>query len=50
MSKNMQDFFDSVGKTALLTREEEVELSKLIEEGDRSARDRMIKANNYGDA
>ena len=45
MSKNMQDFFDSVGKTSLLTREEEVELSKLIEEGDRAARDRMIKAN-----
>ncbi len=45
MSKNMQDFFESVGKTNLLTREEEVELSKLIEQGDRKARDKMIRAN-----
>lgn len=45
MSKNMQDFFESVGKTDLLTREEEVELSKLIEKGDQKARDRMIRAN-----
>ena len=45
MSKNMQDFFESVGKTNLLTREEEVELSKLIEMGDQKARDKMIRAN-----
>lgn len=45
MSKNLQDFFESVGKTNLLTREEEVELSKKIEMGDQRARDRMIKAN-----
>ena len=45
MSKNLQDFFESVGKTNLLTREEEVELSKKIEKGDLSARDKMIRAN-----
>ncbi len=45
MSKNLQSFFKSVGKTDLLTREEEVELSKRIEAGDMSARDRMIRAN-----
>ena len=45
MSKNLQNFFKSVGKTDLLTREEEVELSKRIEAGDMSARDRMIRAN-----
>ena len=45
MSKNMQDFFEAVGQTALLTREEEIELSKRSEAGDKSARDRMIKAN-----
>ena len=45
MSKNMQDFFESVGKTDLLSREEEVELSKMMEKGDKSARDKMIRAN-----
>jgi RNA polymerase primary sigma factor len=45
MSKNMQDFFESVGKTNLLTREEEVELSKRMENGDQRARDQMIRAN-----
>jgi len=43
--KPLQHFFSSVGKTALLTREEEVELSKKIEQGDQKARDRMIRAN-----
>tara|TARA_B100000131_G_scaffold265382_1_gene262913 strand:+ start:122 stop:853 length:732 start_codon:yes stop_codon:yes gene_type:complete len=45
MSKDLQDFFGAVGKTALLTREEEVELSKKIEKGDMRARDKMIRAN-----
>ena len=47
MQKNasLQSFFKSVGKTRLLTREEEVELSKKIEQGDHRARDRMIRAN-----
>jgi RNA polymerase primary sigma factor len=45
MSAALQDFFKSVGKTRLLTREEEVELAKRIEKGDSRARDRMIRAN-----
>lgn len=45
MSKDLQGFFKKVGETALLTKEEEVELSKKIEAGDLSARARMIKAN-----
>ena len=45
MSKPLQSFFESVGKTRLLTREEEIELSKRIEKGDSRARDRMIRAN-----
>ena len=38
-------FFKDVGKTNLLTRDEEVSLSKRIEKGDKAARDRMIQAN-----
>ena len=45
MSGNLQQFFTEVGKTDLLTREEEVVLSKLIEKGDKRARDHMIQAN-----
>ena len=45
MKDNLQRFFKSVGETRLLTREEEVELSKKIEQGDLRARDRMIRAN-----
>lgn len=45
MASDLKEFFKSVGKTNLLTREEEVELSKRIEKGDRAARDRMIRAN-----
>ena len=45
MSDSLQRFFKSVGKTDLLTREEEVELSKKIELGDQRARDKMIRAN-----
>jgi len=45
MSDNLQQFFKQVGKSKLLTREEEVELSKKIEEGDDRARQRMINAN-----
>lgn len=37
--------FDSVGKANLLSAEEEIELSKRIEQGDKAARDRMIQAN-----
>ena len=43
--KKTATLFDAIGKTKLLTAEEEVELSKRIEKGDLAARDRMIKAN-----
>ena len=45
MASNLQEFFTEVGKSSLLTREEEVELSQKIEAGDKSARRRLIKAN-----
>ena len=38
MSDALQSFFKQVGKTDLLTREQEVELSKLIEAGNEDAR------------
>tara|TARA_Y100000590_G_C15714665_1_gene1011464 strand:- start:611 stop:1408 length:798 start_codon:yes stop_codon:yes gene_type:complete len=41
----LQAFFKDVGRTSLLTKDEEVSLSKRIEKGDRAARDHMIKAN-----
>jgi len=45
MATDLKAFFKEVGKTDLLTRAEEVELSKRIEAGDQSARDHMIRAN-----
>lgn len=45
MSNTIDEYFKQVGKTELLTREQEIELSKRIEAGDRRARDRMIRAN-----
>ena len=45
MSKDLQSFFKKVGETPLLTKEEEIELSKKIEAGDSAARSRMIRAN-----
>ena len=45
MADTIENFFQHVGKTELLSREQEIELSKLIESGDRKARDRMIRAN-----
>lgn len=44
-NQNLDSYFKSAAKTALLTREEEVELAKRIEAGDMRARDHMIKAN-----
>jgi RNA polymerase primary sigma factor len=38
-------YLDEIGKTPLLTREEEVELSRLAQAGDEAARQRMICAN-----
>ena len=45
MAQDLKAFFKAVGKTPLLTREQEIELSKRIEKGDDSARDEMIRAN-----
>ena len=45
MAESLQDLFKEIGKTNLLSREEEVALSKRIEAGDQRARDRMIRAN-----
>jgi len=42
---NLQLYLQEIGKTALLTIEEEVALAKRIRRGDRAARDRMISAN-----
>jgi RNA polymerase primary sigma factor len=42
---NLQLYLQEIGKTALLTIEEEVTLAKKIRRGDRAARDHMIKAN-----
>ena len=45
MTETLQAYFKQVGKTKLLTREDEVMLSQRIEKGDQRARDRMIRAN-----
>jgi RNA polymerase primary sigma factor len=38
-------YFDEVGNEALLTREEEVELAKRIEQGDEQAREKLASSN-----
>jgi len=45
VTETLQAYFKQVGKTRLLTREDEVMLSQKIEKGDQRARDRMIRAN-----
>ena len=45
MGATLETFFKDVSKTNLLTREEEVSLSKRIEKGDEKARNHMIRAN-----
>jgi RNA polymerase primary sigma factor len=45
VTETLQAYFKQVGKTKLLTREDEVMLSQRIEKGDQRARDRMIRAN-----
>ena len=42
---SLQQFLDGIAATPLLTREEEVELSKRIERGDLEAKDHMMRAN-----
>jgi len=42
---NLQLYLQEIGKTALLTIEEEISLARRIRRGDKSARDHMIKAN-----
>ena len=41
----MRTYMQEISKTALLTREEEVNLANRIKVGDKSARDHMISAN-----
>lgn len=41
----MRTYMQEIGKTPLLSKEEEVELAARIREGDKAARDRMISAN-----
>ena len=45
MKGNLEIFFEDVGKTKLLTREEEVSLAKRIEKGDEAAKQKMVAAN-----
>ena len=45
MDGGIKIYLREIGKTALLTREEEVELAERIKDGDREARAHMIKAN-----
>lgn len=44
-SKNIELYFKSIPKKALLTKEQEVELAKRIEKGDQEARRIMIESN-----
>jgi RNA polymerase primary sigma factor len=42
---NLQLYLQEIGKTALLTIQEEIQLAKRIRRGDKAARDHMISAN-----
>ncbi len=44
-SNAIKIYLREIGETALLTRQEEVELAALIKQGDEEARQRMVKAN-----
>jgi RNA polymerase primary sigma factor len=44
-SDSLQLFLNEAGRYALLTAAEEVELAKLVERGDKAAKDRMVNAN-----
>jgi RNA polymerase primary sigma factor len=43
--QDLKTYFKGISKTPLLTAEQEVELSKRIEKGDKAARDKMIASN-----
>ena len=45
MKNSLDSYFKDVGRTTLLTREEEVSLAKRIEKGDQQARRVMIESN-----
>ena len=45
MSSMLQTYFKQLSKVPLLTKEQEIELSKKIEVGDRRSRDHMVQAN-----
>ena len=45
MKSSIDAYFKDVGRTSLLTREQEVSLSKRIEKGDLVARSVMIESN-----
>lgn len=45
MSEALQTYFTRVGKYPLLTREQEIDLAKKIEEGDSRAKNKMIQSN-----
>jgi len=45
ISPILQTYFDEIGSTPLLTREEEIKLAQRIRHGDPEARDQMIRAN-----
>ena len=45
MKSSIDSYFKDVGRHKLLSREEEVALSKRIEKGDQGARDIMIRSN-----
>ena len=45
MRSDLTSFFKEVGKTPLLTKDQEIELAQKIEQGDKRARDLMIQSN-----
>jgi len=42
---SLQLYMQEIGKTPLLTREEEIKLASRVKRGDKQAREQMIKAN-----